>query len=155
MQKIKKYKTLIIIVLSLYSAVILYLMFIGFDRITFTDNMYNFIPFKVIYSFCADFIESLSNHPELAKDELWTFTINILGNIGVFIPFGILLTLLYDGSLKKSFIVFIIGIIIVEILQLISHRGVCDVDDIMLNFVGFIVGYKIISLIRVEYVRTA
>jgi glycopeptide antibiotics resistance protein len=66
----------------------------------------------------------------------------------MFIPFGILLTRLFNGSLKKSFAAFITGILTLETAQLILRRGVFDVDDILLNGMGFITGYALIILIN-------
>ena len=80
--------------------------------------------------------------------EPYEFIINIFGNIGVFIPVGILFPIAFNLSQKKSNILFIALITALEILQLLTKRGTCDVDDIILNTLGFNIGYFIMNLIN-------
>ena len=68
---------------------------------------------------------------------------NLVGNIVVFIPFGFLLP--YVMRWGKNFLVmflnafvFVLGI---EIFQLFSAFGAFDVDDILLNCFGAVLGY--------------
>ncbi|MCR4585800.1 MAG: VanZ family protein [Lachnospiraceae bacterium] len=71
--------------------------------------------------------------------------INLIGNIIMFIPLGILLPSLWKQL--DSFIRCLIGcfglILMVEITQLFTLRGSCDVDDLILNLAGCIIGYFI------------
>ena len=70
---------------------------------------------------------------------------NLAGNIVVFMPFGFLLpSVLVWGRnflvmLLNAFI-FVLGI---EVFQLFSAVGAFDVDDILLNCVGAVLGYFI------------
>ena len=111
-------------------------MLFGFGRTVSAEYRYNLVPFKAIYISFTDYVWNDFRH----------FAVNIFGNIGMFMPFGILLTLLF--SLKKAFIIFIIGVLTLETAQLISRRGVFDVDDIILNSIGFLTGYAIIKIIK-------
>jgi len=67
---------------------------------------------------------------------------NLYGNILVFIPFGLLLAYNHPSSrnmwvlLLNSFL-FVGGI---EVFQLVSSFGVFDVDDIILNCTGALLG---------------
>ena len=70
---------------------------------------------------------------------------NLVGNVVVFIPFG----LLFPDVFKKgrnflimflNALVFVIGI---EVFQLFSAFGAFDVDDILLNCLGAVIGYLI------------
>ncbi|NBJ93037.1 VanZ family protein [bacterium 1xD42-62] len=76
------------------------------------------------------------------SDRLNSFE-NLVGNIVVFIPFGFLLPYVIDwGSnflvmLMHAFI-FVVGI---EVFQLFSAFGAFDVDDILLNCFGAVIGY--------------
>jgi glycopeptide antibiotics resistance protein len=110
-------------------------MFFGFGRSANNDYLYNFVPFITIYRAFAGY----------TWNNIWLFTVNIFGNIGMFIPFGILLPIILKGSFKKAFVIFIIGIITLETAQLISRRGVFDADDILLNTIGFLIGYAMIK----------
>lgn len=80
---------------------------------------------------------------ELTRYQIGTklFYRNIIGNIIMFIPFGFF-TSFYLKLNRKSSIIFITFIIalIIESIQLKIGRAF-DVDDIILNMVGSLVGY--------------
>lgn len=70
---------------------------------------------------------------------------NLVGNVVVFIPFGLLLPcVMKRGSnffvLLLNALVFVTGI---EVFQLFSAFGAFDVDDILLNCFGAVLGYLI------------
>ena len=70
---------------------------------------------------------------------------NIGGNIAGFIPFGVLLALLFR-RLRNAW--YIIGLtlllsLLFETTQLITGLGIFDVDDLMLNTLGGLLGYCI------------
>lgn len=71
--------------------------------------------------------------------------INLLGNIIGFIPFGILLPLLLkrDRTFKRFFFYAISGIVLIELIQLFTLRGSFDIDDLILNMLGSLIGYMI------------
>jgi glycopeptide antibiotics resistance protein len=75
---------------------------------------------------------------------------NIGGNIIGFIPLGILLPLLF--SFFRRFIwltgtVFLISLLF-ETTQLVAGIGIFDVDDLILNTAGGILGYILFALTR-------
>ena len=140
----QKQKQIVLTITMAYTAIMVYWMLLGFGRITYTDYQFNFIPFKAIRSFFEIYTGYAKEMPDIAKNELWYFAVNIFGNIGVFIPFGVLLTILFNGSYKKALLVFEVGILTLETTQLISRRGVFDVDDFLLNTIGFLMGYAMI-----------
>lgn len=73
---------------------------------------------------------------------------NFLGNIILFIPVGFLLQLLIGK--KKGCWVILIGSgfsLLIELVQLLTHRGYFDLDDIMLNTLGTIMGIGLTRLI--------
>jgi glycopeptide antibiotics resistance protein len=65
-----------------------------------------------------------------------------LGNIGGFIPFGFLMPMLLK---KKSVLkVAVLGFVFsfgIEVLQFIFRKGVAELDDLILNTLGAIIGY--------------
>ena len=69
--------------------------------------------------------------------------INLLGNIVAFVPLGIFMSYFFNGS-KYTFIkTMLLGLVLtmsVEVLQLVTRVGICDVDDILLNFTGVVMG---------------
>lgn len=77
---------------------------------------------------------------------------NTLGNVIIFIPFGFLLPLLFKqiNNVKMASKIFIKFILLIESLQLLTFTGVFDIDDIMLNMLGALIGYG--SFVRMKYI---
>ena len=75
--------------------------------------------------------------------------INLLGNVVMFIPLGLFLPLLFSKLRKlwKTLLAAALIITAVEILQLFTLVGSCDVDDLLLNLLGGAAGYWIFKLI--------
>jgi glycopeptide antibiotics resistance protein len=75
---------------------------------------------------------------------------NTLGNILIFLPLGIFLPILFKKFNRLSYI-FVSLIIIsfsIEVLQFILQIGQFDIDDIILNTIGGVLGYFVIETIR-------
>lgn len=104
-------------------------------------NSHNFIPFNTItyYLFLANDI-NLNIRVE-----------NLTGNIIGFIPFGFILPLLSSKfhSIKKIMIATFCLSLTFELLQLIFRFGSFDVDDLILNTIGGMIGYIPIKLVSV------
>lgn len=68
---------------------------------------------------------------------------NLVGNVIVFVPFGFLLP--YVMKLGRNFFVMLLNAFLfvlgIEVFQLFSAFGAFDVDDILLNCVGAVIGY--------------
>lgn len=99
---------------------------------------YNLVPFQEINRFW--------HYREMLG---WRGMANLLGNILLFIPFGFFLPM---ASKYKSFFLtafFSFGFsLLVESFQLISKVGIFDVDDLLLNALGGILGYLIYMIGR-------
>ncbi|GAA0497963.1 hypothetical protein GCM10008986_26260 [Salinibacillus aidingensis] len=128
-------------ILILYTGLLIYWMFFGFSRVQTEDYMYNLIPLSTLKLY----IENFSHFP------LETWLINLAGNIGVFIPFGVLLPLCFQKLwvIRDFLKVFLVGIFILELCQLSFRVGSFDVDDILLNTVGALTGFL---LLRIFYI---
>ena len=88
---------------------------------------------------------NLFDYPEM-RDIL----INVIGNTTMFIPLGIVWPSVYKG-LDSHWKVISAGIgvsLCIEILQLPFYDRVSDIDDLLLNSLGFIVGYLLYLLAR-------
>jgi glycopeptide antibiotics resistance protein len=106
------------------------------DRLAYQLQSGNFIPFKTIFINT----QSLSS---------WRDFSNLFGNIAVFIPFGMFLVLLsknkeisFTGVLALSLSLSLFF----ECLQVVSSLGTFDVDDLILNTSGGLLGYGAIKL---------
>ncbi len=106
------------------------------EHVTFAEPN-NIVPFKVIGEYLSN-VQTLND---------W-FAKNLIGNIVVFIPIGFLVPLF----LKRNRIwhVAIVGIVVsvfIEILQSLLAVGRADIDDIILNTIGLLIGFGIYKLI--------
>jgi glycopeptide antibiotics resistance protein len=102
---------------------------------------YNLYPFKTIFTYIIDY-DSKNKTP---------FIINIIGNLIVLIPFGFLLPIAFPKQLDrldKLLFASIIGISLIELLQLVFKLGVFDIDDIILNSVGVLIGFLILKVVQ-------
>lgn len=107
-----------------------------FQVVTFQDvsnfGTNNFVPFKEILRY--DFGSRL-------------FIKNIIGNMIMFVPYGFFIA--YYGKAdnwKHSLCLVLVASIVIETTQLAIGR-VFDVDDILLNVIGGMVGFVIYSLL--------
>ena len=84
-----------------------------------------------------------------------TFVVNILGNVLAFAPFGFLLPLLNRKNSNLFLITFfsMIFSLVVEILQLRLKVGIFDVDDILMNTFGGILGYLFFVFCELVFFR--
>lgn len=75
--------------------------------------------------------------------------INLLGNILLFVPAGYLIPITFRLPNK---VVFMLGamliILCIELLQWVSRVGVFDVDDILLNTLGCLIGTFFCSWVK-------
>lgn len=88
----------------------------------------------------------------LRIDKWWTqrdFMLQIMANVLMFVPIGYLTMLAGNGIEKKYVKVFYsIGTIVagflfsvfIEYMQYSLHRGLCEVDDVIHNTVGAVIG---------------
>lgn len=142
---IKKYKIHIIneIIRFITIAYITYLVYIVWLIPTATLDYLplNLIPFKTITEYLGQLL-----HGQLSISIIAS---NIIGNIILTLPIGVLLPLNFKNiTLNKTIIIAIITPIIIESIQLLLHlsklgtRSV-DIDDFILNLLGIIIGYYI------------
>lgn len=94
---------------------------------------YNLIPFREIMRFYT--------YRELVGIE--AFVLNLFGNVLVFAPFGFMVPIInwrYRNIKKAAGLTFCLSMTI-ECIQLITRVGSFDVDDLILNTLGGILGY--------------
>ena len=114
---------------------IIYIMSL-FYVVTFQDASWstsNFIPFKEVFRY------------QIFSERFFR---NVVGNLIMFMPYGFFVS--YFLRLDKKKTIFIMSLLVsvtIEITQLIIGR-VFDVDDIMLNVCGGILGYFVYRFIH-------
>lgn len=69
--------------------------------------------------------------------------INLVGNLVMFVPLGFLLPRTFPrlDRLWKTLAIVVLAVILVELVQLFTLLGSCDVDDLILNTLGAALGY--------------
>lgn len=123
-EKFVLYKELFMLAFLIYAMLLFYV--VTFQDVNYGTN--NFIPFKEIFRY------------QIGSK---VFMKNILGNIILFIPFGVFVS--YIMKTRKAYPIIIISIItssVIEFTQLKIGRTF-DIDDITLNVVGGFVGFLI------------
>ena len=114
---------------------------------TFTERtyQYNLIPFHEIRRF-------LTYRRQLGFAAV---TLNLVGNVLAFVPFGLFLPLLVRRvrSMGKTLLLGFEFSLLVEIVQLFSKVGSFDVDDILLNTTGVLIGYLLFDRIRAMHLH--
>jgi glycopeptide antibiotics resistance protein len=109
-------------------------------------NSDNFIPFNTIiyYLFLADINFNIRVE-------------NLIGNIVGFVPFGFMLPLLSKRfhSFKNMAITTFCLSLAFELVQFIFRFGSFDVDDLILNTLGGVIGYLVIYafFIFIKYIK--
>lgn len=90
----------------------------------------NLIPFKTIIPYLS------------GKNGFLIPMINILGNIIALVPAGFLIPFIYNKmNWRKTILLAILLGVSIETIQLILHIGIFDIDDIILNALGVIIGF--------------
>jgi glycopeptide antibiotics resistance protein len=135
-KRANKRKVIEILLFIIYLVGLVYFLFFAESmgrKISNREYSYNLVLFKEITRF-------IKYHNELGMTAVLT---NILGNIVCFIPFGFMLPILSTKA-RKFILVCLISFelsIVIEITQLIFKVGSFDVDDIVLNTLGGLVGF--------------
>lgn len=73
---------------------------------------------------------------------------NIIANILVFIPLGFFISNKNPKNVFKALIICLRVILSIELIQLFFKIGFFDVDDIILNFIGSLLGVFISLFVR-------
>lgn len=107
------------------------------------EYLYNLQPFKEIIRF-------LKYYKTIGVTRM---LLNLVGNVIGFLPFGFFVPMLFYRA-RKWYVVLLFSMelsILIEVLQIINKVGSCDVDDVILNTLGGLLGYFCYAL--VQYVR--
>lgn len=135
---LKKFNFVGLIILTAYVFFISWRLFFYAYSDNYRGQMssisYNLVPFKTI----ANYLINRGN----VNFDVWIY--NLAGNVAAFMPLGFLLPFAFRGMRAvQTYIAAFILILTAEVLQLISRRGVFDVDDLLLNMLGCMIGYGI------------
>lgn len=105
-----------------------------FDAVQMWDFRINLLPLVYITDYEA----------------LWEMKVNLIGNTAMFIPVGIIWPSVFRKlDTHRKVIAAGVGFsLFIEILQLPFYDRVTDIDDLILNSLGFLMGYGIFLLVK-------
>ncbi|MED4839137.1 VanZ family protein [Heyndrickxia faecalis] len=108
----------------------------------------NLIPFKTI----GNYVMSLMN----GTIPVFVIVKNLAGNVLLLFPLGFLLPLQFSKlSIKKIIMLGVMIPIVIEGGQFILYllklgtRSI-DIDDVILNFIGYILGYFLVNIFKIK-----
>lgn len=148
----KRKNTFLYIVFFLYVALMLWLLFGRSNRYTegieYTQQLKNNMSLKPLFTIKNYFYVVTHHSPQ---SSLYRHClINLIGNVALFIPAGVMMPVLWKRM--RNFFLFllmcILAIALVEGLQLVTLLGSCDIDDLILNLSGMILGYLLYLIFR-------
>jgi glycopeptide antibiotics resistance protein len=97
----------------------------------------NFVPFKTILPYLMG-----------AKGGVIAI-FNIIGNIALFVPIGFLVPFVYRNmTWRKSLLLAVVVPLLIEIIQVVFRVGIFDIDDVILNGLGIMIGYWVCAMLR-------
>ena len=137
----KSIKKIGLVLFLIYIGFLVYFLFFSeeYNRNIISESYrYNFTPFKEILRFW-NYRHQLG---------LKVVVINLVGNIGAFVPFGLFVPII-SIKMRQAWKVILSGMLLsatVEFLQLVTKVGSCDIDDLILNTLGTIIGYCLFSI---------
>lgn len=109
-------------------------------RVSSEEYRYNLKPFEEINR-CLKYIDRYS------------MMLNLFGNVACFVPLGFILPFLKSRrwNFIKVTLLSLLASGLVEVMQLLTRLGSCDVDDIILNTCGGMTGYILFLICRGIY----
>lgn len=110
----------------------------------YTKYSFNIVPFKTINLFLSGYLKGIVSFKN--------FSMNVFGNLFIFMPYGIFLPLLFkkQGKFKNFFITITLSVVIIELLQFITMSGSCDIDDLILNVTGAVIIFFIFKIKKLK-----
>lgn len=134
-------KRILYVAFVIYMVILIYFLLFseGFGRTSHNESYrYNLVLFQEIKRFITYY------HILGMKSVL----VNVVGNIVAFMPFGFFMP--FIGKKRRGFInVTLLSIelsLFIETVQLITKVGSYDVDDLLLNSLGGVLGYVVYAI---------
>lgn len=119
--------------ITLFKQVSLYNLFAAIGA---SERTISIIPFKSVFEMVHDGVSAAR------------VIENVLGNLAVFMPLGLLLPILTKDKSKKILLYGFVLSLFIEVMQYILALGSSDIDDLLLNTLGAMVGYAIYKAVR-------
>ena len=137
------------VLLAVYALVMLWLLFgqrLGMQSAVsyweYVSWSLNLVPFRTI----GEYVKILLDPPMAYL--LRHAIINLAGNVAMFVPLGVLLPWVFPRlrRFSRCLLVSLGLLVLVEVTQLFTLLGSGDVDDLILNLLGVLLGYTLFRL---------
>ncbi|QTH42737.1 VanZ family protein [Cohnella sp. LGH] len=128
-------RKIVLAITACYTLMILYFMLLAFGRTGTVDREagYTFLFFPLDF-FRLPSLSELLLHPTVMD-------LVGIGNVAAFIPFGLLIPLLYRISFIRFIALFILSILAIETIQALTMLGSFDLNDVIQNSIGAAIGF--------------
>ncbi|MGN0153389.1 MAG: VanZ family protein [Lachnospiraceae bacterium] len=142
MKKRKIIRIISRICFGIYMAFLVYFLLLsdGFGRMEgYSQYRYNLVPFREIIRFVK----------YRSYIDFFSVVVNLIGNVVAFMPFGALIRWVVDKKMRwyQAMGYTFLFSLCVELLQLTAKVGVFDVDDLILNTIGGLLGFFVYYLL--------
>ena len=145
------------VALFCYGVLMIWLMFFRLRSGIWEDSsdywehittQYNLVPFRMILGYVRELAQHLREEGLTWNYRIWAVSRNLFGNIGMLVPLGFLLPVNFPGLRKLwKTLLAVAGIIVfLELAQLLTLAGHCDIDDLILNLLGGAMGYGLYAI---------
>ncbi|ANS74202.1 hypothetical protein AWM70_06080 [Paenibacillus yonginensis] len=130
-------RLVLLAVFVIYGLIMIKLLFLRGASYQWKVYDYNLVPFRTIKRYIM--------HKDRFNFDTWFK--NLFGNIVLFIPLGVFPPLLREKFFRfKPFILLVVSILLaVELVQLFTRVGSFDVDDLILNLFGALIGFLLVK----------
>ena len=107
---------------------------------SYLTHSFNLKPFHTINLFTQGYMNGIVSFKN--------FSINVIGNLTAFMPYGLFLPLIFKNMRKyyKFLITMILVVVVIELLQFVTMSGSCDIDDLILNVLGASIIYFVSNI---------
>ena len=131
-----------IVFLVIYLLILAYVCYFSesYGRTGHAEYSYNLLPFKEILRFYT-YRDQVGFH---------AFVLNLFGNVFAFAPFGFMVPIVSDKNrslIRTMGLTFLLSLFI-ECIQLIFRVGSFDVDDLILNTLGGVIGFCVFWIVN-------
>jgi len=126
----------------IYLVILVWVLFIGFGNVERSTHFENpndhFLPMESTFTMLRN-----ARFYDFRGRPMFLLILNIIGNLGLLAPWGILAPLVFTklNSIKKIALSAFLISFSAETIQFIFSIGIFDIDDLIFNTVGAVVGF--------------
>jgi glycopeptide antibiotics resistance protein len=134
------------LVFSLYFFIVFYLVFLSGERsfnAGYHEHFFNVTPFRNLWLGPGH----LPNDQPLAEFQFYK---NLVGNILLFIPFALVVRSCFKIPSAGIFLTGFFSSLLIELIQFVTYLGVADIDDLLLNTLGLLIGIVLLQSISTK-----